>query len=156
MKVLGPDPKIKEREKKRKETTALIAAAQHSIQSILGSAAPTPTKKLLRKQAGVASRRITERAICHASSYTTGPPPRLRLHSNRQSRHTHGHAGEEEPTTTTKATPPTLLTAVIVATEATVHVQPQEALMGSRSSRRRPKEGNDVEDDATARPYSRI
>ena len=63
---------------------------------------------------------------------------------------------KEEPTTTTKATPPTLLTAVIIATEATVHVQPQETLMGSRSSRRHPKEGNDVEDDATARPYSRI
>ena len=49
VKVLGPDPKIKEKEKKRKETTALIAAAQHSIQSILGSAAPTPMVKLLRK-----------------------------------------------------------------------------------------------------------
>lgn len=34
------------------------------------------------------SRRVTERTACHASSYTSGLPQRLQLHSNRQSRHT--------------------------------------------------------------------
>ena len=44
VKVLGPDPKIKEKEKKGKKTIiTLIAAPQHSTHPILGSAAPTPT-----------------------------------------------------------------------------------------------------------------
>lgn len=153
----GPRTKRSEdqRKRKEKEKRALTTAAQHSIQTTLDSAAPTPTVNYEDK-ARLASRRITERTICRASSYTTGPPPWLRLHSNGQSRHSCGHAGEESRLPRPKTMPPTLLTAVIVATEVTVHAQSQEAPKGSKSSRRRPKEGNDVGDDATVQPCSRI